>query len=360
MLSLYRGKKVLVSGHTGFKGSWLSLWLNMLGAQVYGISDRVPTTPSNFDSFALSSELADFRVDVRDLDTVVAKVDEIRPDFVFHLAAQPIVRASYFNPIETFTTNAIGTLNILEAFRKLDRNVVVVCITSDKVYKNNEWVWGYRETDEIGGDDPYSASKGMAELAINSYVRSYLLANNCPVRVGVARAGNVIGGGDWATERIVPDCIRSWARGESVIIRNPGSTRPWQHVLEPLGGYLMLGSYLMEPKSPQGEAFNFGPITSQDYSVEQLISQMSSHWQGSKWRVEDPDSQRLPEAGLLKLDCSKAEKLLSWRPVYDFQKTVSVTLDWYKSYFQIDPEDLVAFSQGQIREYVAMQGWDRR
>lgn len=268
ILNVFANTKVLVTGHTGFKGSWLSLWLTQLGAQVSGISLGVPTEPSHFAAAGLVERIQDYRLDIRDGTALKSLVQDIQPDFVFHLAAQPLVRRSYADPVETWQTNAMGTINVLEALRGLKNPCVAVLITSDKCYDNVEWVWGYRETDALGGPDPYSASKGAAELAIRSYVRSYFPKDG-PVRIGVGRAGNVIGGGDWADDRIVPDCVHAWSRGETVQLRNPLATRPWQHVLEPLSGYLNLAIALHLDAKWHGEPFNFGPPAQQN------------HWWGS-------------------------------------------------------------------------------
>ncbi|MBT7754317.1 MAG: CDP-glucose 4,6-dehydratase, partial [Gammaproteobacteria bacterium] len=237
---VFKDKRVLVTGHTGFKGSWLTLWLVRLGAKVIGLSDDVPTTPSNFEVNNISKIIEDNRVDIRNYDLVSNIVNSANPDFVFHLAAQSLVRESYDQPLKTFEINAMGTANILQALISVDKKVTVVMITSDKAYDNVEWVWGYKETDRLGGKDPYSASKGMAELVIKTYFESFIKNKTDNITLGIARAGNVIGGGDWAKDRIVPDCIRSWSINQSVKIRNPNSTRPWQHVFEPLSGYLSL------------------------------------------------------------------------------------------------------------------------
>ncbi len=267
---IFSGSKVLITGHTGFKGSWLSLWLSGLGANVTGVSLDIPTEPSHFLSGSINEMLAkDLRLDIRDSAAMKDLIKVLQPDFVFHLAAQPIVRRSYADPVESWQTNTLGTVNILQALRGLEKACTAVFITSDKCYDNVEWEWGYRETDALGGPDPYSASKGAAELAIRSYVRSYFPADG-NIRIGVGRAGNVIGGGDWALDRIVPDCVRAWSRGENVELRNPAATRPWQHVLEPLSGYLNLALALKKDNKLHGEPFNFGPPAQQNHSVGEL------------------------------------------------------------------------------------------
>ena len=256
----YAGKNVLVTGHTGFKGSWLSVWLSRLGARVNGLAADIPTTPSHFTRSCDGHIDLDFRGDIRNYDEVFEAVDKVRPNYVFHLAAQSLVRKSYENPTTTYETNLIGSLNLLEAIRKLGHQCVVLMITSDKCYENKEWEWGYRETDQLGGADPYSSSKAATELMISSYVRSFLSSDNSPIAVGIGRAGNVIGGGDWAEERIVPDAIKACISGEELVIRKPDATRPWQHVLEPLSGYLNLGVSLTSSREFHGESFNFGPF----------------------------------------------------------------------------------------------------
>ena len=251
-LDIFKKSTVLVTGHTGFKGTWLSIWLKQLGAIVHGVSFDIPSNPSHFTMANLSSQIVDHRLDIRDSESLEALIQEIQPDFVFHLAAQALVRPSYENPLETISINALGTANLLNALRSLKKSVVAIMITSDKAYDNLEWVWGYRETDRLGGKDPYSASKGMAELVIRTYVESFFNSSDSNIRVGITRAGNVIGGGDWALDRIVPDCMRAWSLNKTVDIRSPQATRPWQHVLEPLSGYLALASELEKNKQFHG------------------------------------------------------------------------------------------------------------
>jgi len=350
-LSVFKGAQVLVTGHTGFKGSWLSLWLTQLGARVYGVSLSVPTEPAHFVAAELASSVQDHRLDIRDGGALKALVEKIQPEFVFHLAAQALVRRSYDDPVDTWQTNALGTINVLEALRGLQHPCVAVLITSDKCYDNVEWVWGYRETDALGGPDPYSASKGAAELAIRSYVRSFFPTEGM-VRIGVGRAGNVIGGGDWAVDRIVPDCMRAWSRGDTVPLRNPLATRPWQHVLEPLSGYLNLAMALKEGPALHGEPFNFGPPAQQNHSVGELVATMTEHWDHVRWEDVSAQYGGPYESGLLKLNCDKALHHLRWRATWDFEATVRETALWYRHYYEQPAKSIAGFSLGQIVAYV--------
>ena len=349
--SIFDNKKVLVTGHTGFKGSWLCSWLNHLGAEVVGISDDLVSNPSNYSASLVSDFIKDYRLDIRDTNKIASLIKDIRPDFVFHLAAQSLVRPSYESPVDTMTTNAIGSANILDALRGLEKKVVALMITSDKAYDNVEWVWGYRETDRLGGKDPYSASKGMAELAIRSYVDSFFNSPNSNIRVGIARAGNVIGGGDWAVDRIVPDCMKAWANGKTVDIRSPHATRPWQHVLEPLSGYLCLAENLFLNAKNHGEAYNFGPSADQNYPVSKLIDEMSKHWDQIKWNDVSKNEGHVHEAGLLKLNCDKALFGLEWNSALQFEETVQMTVDWYKEYYQNRTKSMHDFTISQIDSY---------
>jgi CDP-glucose 4,6-dehydratase len=269
---------------------------------------------------------------------------------VFHLAAQALVRRSYEDPLETWQTNVLGTLYVLEALRKLDKHCAAVIITSDKCYDNVEWVWGYRETDALGGPDPYSASKGAAELAIRSHIKSYFPQSTSKVRIASARAGNVIGGGDWAEHRIVPDCVKAWSSGKQVELRNPHSTRPWQHVLEPLSGYLALGVALSQQPELHGQPFNFGPQAQQSYSVLDLVKEMSRHWDEVRWKDVSGGAVGPYESGLLKLNCDKALHFLQWYAVLDFESTVQMTTEWYRAYYQ-SKSQIVATTNAQIANY---------
>jgi CDP-glucose 4,6-dehydratase len=350
-LDVLSGARVLVTGHTGFKGSWLTLWLRQLGAEVWGLAKDIPSSPSHFEVASLHNLVNSQMADVRDAKTVRSTIESVQPDFVFHLAAQSLVRSSYAYPLETWLTNTVGTLHLLDALRDLRKPCVAIMITSDKCYDNVEWIWGYRETDALGGPDPYSASKGAAELAIRSYVRSFFPKNG-HVRLGIGRAGNVIGGGDWAEDRIVPDCVRAWSKGDSVSLRNPVATRPWQHVLEPLSGYLNLALALHEDSRFHGEPFNFGPPANQNHAVKELVSAMSPHWDKVRWKVlsgfEGPH-----ESGLLKLNCDKALHHLGWTALWDFETTVRETVLWYRHFYERGHAPMAAYSLHQIESYVS-------
>ncbi len=346
----YCDKTVLITGHTGFKGAWLTAWLKALGAKVIGVALDPPTVPSHFAAAALSKGITDHRIDIRENTLVERAITDARPDFVFHLAAQALVRSSYTDPLVTWQTNVLGTLHVLEALRKLSTPCAAVIITSDKCYDNVEWVWGYRETDALGGPDPYSASKGAAELAIRSHIKSYFPTSTSAVRIASARAGNVIGGGDWAADRIIPDCVRAWASGNLVDLRNPHATRPWQHVLEPLSGYLALGLALAAQRDAHGEPFNFGPPAQQNHSVLALVTEMALHWDQVRWRDASRESVGPYESGLLKLNCDKALHALHWQAVMHFNETVRMTAEWYRSYYE-QPEGIADVTRAQIAQY---------
>lgn len=347
----FQGARVLITGHTGFKGSWLSMWMSQLGATVCGISLDVPTEPSHFVAAELGKRVQDHRVDIRDRSALAKVIGEFQPDILFHLAAQPLVRRSYADPVETWETNTLGTVHVLEALRHLGAPCVAVLITSDKCYDNSEWVWGYKETDPLGGGDPYSASKGGAELAIRSYVRSYFPATG-NIRLGVGRAGNVIGGGDWAQDRIVPDCMRAWEQGQTVSLRNPLATRPWQHVLEPLSGYISLAMALLQGSELHGNAFNFGPPSQQNRSVRDLVCEMANFWDRVQWE-DISDAYKGPhESGLLKLNCDKALHYLGWHATWDFSSTVRETVLWYKNFYQHSDTSTEDMTLTQINAYM--------
>jgi CDP-glucose 4,6-dehydratase len=344
----FKNKKVIVTGHTGFKGSWLSLWLILNNAKVMGISNNVPTNPSHFNSIKLHKKITHKKIDIRNIKQVKKIFKSFKPDFVFHLAAQSLVNKSYKNPIETWQTNTIGTVNVLEALRNLKNSCVAVIITSDKCYKNLEITRGYKENDLLGGKDPYSASKASAELAIHSFVKSFYLSKKKNLKIGIARAGNVIGGGDWSDNRIVPDCMKAWSKSKSVNIRNPNSTRPWQHVLEALSGYLILAINLKNKKNLNGEAFNFGPSNNVEKKVKTLIQEMEKNL--GKINIKNIKSNKYFESKLLKLNSNKAEKFLKWKCILSFSKTIKMTTLWYKNYYK-KKEDFYKFSKNQILEY---------
>lgn len=350
---VFKNKNIVVTGHTGFKGSWLIAWLKLMGANVTGISLDPPSVPSHFVAANLERDIDNFKIDVRDFAALKNVILEAQPDFVFHLAAQALVRESYVNPIETWTTNLNGTLNILEALRWLEKDCRAVIITSDKCYDNVEWVWGYKETDTLGGPDPYSASKGAAELVIKSHIKSFFSEPNNHIRIASARAGNVIGGGDWAESRIVPDCIKAWSAGNEVPLRNPNSTRPWQHVLEPLSGYLVLAMNLdLDPRF-HGESFNFGPLSQQNHSVQELVECMAKQWDQVRWRDISEYTVEPYESGLLKLNCDKALHELNWHAVMDFEETVEMTVEWYRSYYK-SPQSICDLTKSQIQKYCSL------
>jgi len=345
---IYRGKKVLITGHTGFKGSWLTAWLLKLGAKIVGISKDIPTTPSIFEVLRLQEKITHYFADIRDLDRMREIFQKEKPDFLFHLAAQPIVSTSYLDPIGTISSNIMGTANVLEALRGLKHQVTAIIITSDKAYDNVEQVWGYRENDAMGGKDIYSGSKGGAELVIKSYFHSFF-KNSENIRLAIGRAGNVIGGGDWAKDRIVVDCVKAWSRGEKVEIRSPDATRPWQHVLEPLSGYLDLGAELFERKELHGEAFNFGPRAEQNHTVLQLLTDLAKYW-----NIKEPykvtDIIPFHEAGLLKLNCDKALFYLKWQSTMLYPDTIRFTSEWYFDYYN-NIGDIYQKTIKQIEEY---------
>ena len=358
----YRGRRVLVTGHTGFKGAWLSEWLLALGAEVTGLALAPNTEPALFDQLGLAGRLRHVVGDIRDPGVVQRVVDETAPDFLFHLAAQPLVRLSYDIPVETYATNVMGTVHVMDALRlhvaREGRPVTAVMITTDKCYENREWVHSYREEDPMGGYDPYSSSKGAAEIAIASYRRSYFSAPTSLVTLASARAGNVIGGGDWALDRIVPDCIRALETGCAIPVRNKVATRPWQHVLEPLSGYLTVGAALAGAmKTPFSaevyrSAFNFGPDLTSNRTVADLVREVLRHWPG-EW-VDQSDPSAVHEAKLLNLATDKAFHLLGWKPAWNFEETIAETVAWYRDSRDCDAaKDYQALTLRQISEYTA-------
>nr|WP_234983966.1 CDP-glucose 4,6-dehydratase [Selenihalanaerobacter shriftii] len=346
---VFKDKNVLVTGHTGFKGSWLTTWLNELEANVIGYALDPYREKDNFVVTNLSSKITDIRGDVRDFDKLLSVFEEYKPEIVFHLAAQPLVRLSYEEPRETYETNVMGTVNLLETCKQVDSVRVVVNVTSDKCYENKEMIWGYRENDSMGGYDPYSSSKGCAELVTSAYRRSFFNPQDLDehgVALASVRAGNVIGGGDWAKDRLMTDCITALQAGKKIKIRSPQAIRPWQHVLEPLSGYLLLASKLYkEPKKYIG-GWNFGPEESSIVNVGELVEKLIDCWGSGKW-LDTSSNDEPHEAKLLKLDISKARYYLNWSPRLDIDKTIKLVVDWYK-------EDNISygFNVQQIKEYI--------
>ncbi|MBI4843568.1 MAG: CDP-glucose 4,6-dehydratase [Nitrospirae bacterium] len=346
----YRGKRVLVTGHTGFKGSWLSHWLLKLGADVAGFSLYLPSQPCNFEVTGLRGKLRHYEGDIRNIAELKKVFKDFKPQMVFHLAAQAIVRKSFDEPKETFDTNLGGTVNVLECVRDSASVQAAVIITSDKCYRNLEWEWGYRENDILGGDDPYSASKACAEIASSAYIKSCFNAKGS-ARIATARAGNVVGGGDWAKDRIIPDCVRAWSNGGKAVCRNPEATRPWQHVLEPLSGYLWLGAGLIAKSDAlAGEAFNFGPDSKVIKSVSELVNALADSWGNVKWE-HVRGRGKIKEQRLLKLSCDKALNRLGWHSILGFGEVVALTAQWYKHYYA-KKEDIFEYSSSQIDFYM--------
>jgi CDP-glucose 4,6-dehydratase len=332
---IYKGKNVLVTGHTGFKGSWLCYWLTQMGANVVGYATEAPTDPNHIG--LLNMDIVSVNGDIRDQKRLDETFERYQPEIVFHLAAQALVRLSYDEPVDTFDTNVMGTLKVFEACRKTESVRAVVNITSDKAYENKEWVWGYRENDPMGGHDPYSASKGCAELLASSYRNSFFnlstYGTEHHILLASCRAGNVIGGGDWAKDRLMTDIMLSASRNEKVKIRNPHATRPWQHVLEPLSGYLAIGQKLLEGKKEFAEGWNFGPSDEGSITVENVIGHIQKYWDTVEYEI-DRSSKNPHEANLLKLDCSKAHIKLHWKSVWESETTFEKTVTWYKNFYK--------------------------
>ena len=353
--NIYKNKKIIVTGHTGFKGSWLVTWLIKLGAEVIGISKDLPSEPSMFKVLNLNSKLKHIQEDIRDLSKMKEIISEEKPEFLFHLAAQPIVSISYSDPIETISSNVMGTANILEALKVSNHDCTAIIITSDKAYDNVEQVWGYKEDDKMGGKDIYSGSKGAAELIIKSYYYSFFIKDNCNVRLAIGRAGNVIGGGDWAKDRIVVDCMKAWSKSATVEIRSPEATRPWQHVLEPISGYLNLGQSLYEKKNLHGSAFNFGPKAEQNHTVKELIIDLSKYWDFEDQKAAFTITDNLPfhEAGLLKLNCDKALFYIKWQANMEYKETIKFTSEWYYDFYKSE-NNMFKKTLDQIEEYENM------
>lgn len=350
-MSFWDGKTVLLTGHTGFKGAWLGLWLTQLGAKVTGIALPPEDTPSFFDQLTLSEKLDHNIIDIRDREALAVAIKAADPDIVFHLAAQALVLKSYREPAATFDTNVMGTVNVLDALRDTSKRVACVVVTTDKVYHNREWEHGYRETDRLGGFDPYSASKAASEIAVSAYRTSFFGAQS-PVRLASARAGNVIGGGDWAENRIVPDLMRALSKGEPLSLRSPKAVRPWQHVLEPLGGYMSLAEHLYEDEDPIfQDAFNFGPGSDAERTVQDLVEHALTLWDGSWEDASDPNAPH--EASRLALTIDRARTCLNWSPRWDFDRTISETVSWYRDCIGAEAEAITAKTIEQIEAYQA-------
>ena len=349
MKSFYK-KKILITGHTGFKGSWLTQWLLKHKANVVGISRNIPTKPSHYKILKLSDQIKEYFFRIEDRKKIEKVILKEKPEFIFHLAAQAIIKNSYSNPNDTWQSNTFGTLNLLESLRKVRKKTYVVIITSDKVYKNLEIKRGYKENDILGGDDPYSASKGSTEILINSYIKSFFSKEKKNISISVARAGNVVGGGDWSNYRLIPDCIKSCIKNKKLLIRNPKSTRPWQHVMELVYGYMTLAILLKKKRKLHGEAFNFGPSQAKNYNVISLVKLMKKYWTQISWRTIQGSKKNFYESNLLKLNCSKAKEKLKWRCILTFPETVSMVTDWYKLYYS-GSKKIQEFSLNQIKKY---------
>lgn len=345
MFEIYKNKKVLVTGHTGFKGSWLSIWLLQLGAKVIGYALDPINPNDNFIKSGLGYKITDYRNDIRDFNKFNEVVNKENPEIIFHLAAQPLVLKSYDEPLYTIQTNTLGTANVLEAFRQSKSAKVLILITTDKVYRNNEWHWGYRENDQLGGHDPYSGSKAAAEMLIQSYEQSFFSSGG--KYIATVRAGNVIGGGDWSENRIVPDCIKAIENEVPIAIRNPNAIRPWQHVLEPLGGYLYLAEQLLMDKKQYKGVWNFGPFYSNIVNVEQLVQAIIKNYGKGDYYIQS-EGKIYKESSLLSLDISKAINILKWKPVLEFDETIEFTVYWYKRY---KDENVFELCCKQIEQY---------
>jgi CDP-glucose 4,6-dehydratase len=347
----WHGKRILLTGHTGFKGSWLSLWLQSMGAQVVGYALAPPTNPSLFKVAEVGEGMTSIFGDIRDLVYLRTVFDEHKPEIVIHMAAQALVRYSYVEPVETYSINVMGTVNLLEAVRSAGGVKALVNVTSDKCYENREWVWGYRENEAMGGYDPYSSSKGCAELVAAAYRNSYFHPEKYQqhgVAIASARAGNVIGGGDWAGDRLIPDILRAIAEGNPVNIRNPHAIRPWQHVLEPLAGYLQLAQKLYEEGTAYAEGWNFGPNDEDAKPVQWIVENLTRSWgDGASWALDCADHPH--EAHYLKLDCSKAKARLDWQPRWHLEDTLSAIIEWHRAHR--DGKDMRAFSLSQVQQY---------
>ena len=349
ILNNFKNKTVLITGHTGFKGSWLTQWLLLLGAKVVGVSNNIPSKPSHFELINLKKKIISKKIDISNHQKLKKVFLDTKPDYVFHLAGQSLVKVSFTDPIKTWHTNTIGTLNVLECLKKLNKKCVAVLITSDKSYKNLEIKRGYKENDILGGYDPYSASKAAAELVIQSHIKSFFPLKRTNISISVVRAGNVIGGGDWSKFRLIPDCIKSWTKNKKVLLRNPNSTRPWQHVLEAIWGYLLLASKLKKNKKLHGEAFNFGPIEANNFSVLHVVKTMKKNWNKVSWTTIKL-KKTFYESSLLKINSNKAKKKLKWKCILKFPETIKMVVEWYKAN-DLNHKTIENMTINQIKEY---------
>lgn len=350
LIKNFKNKRVLITGHTGFKGSWLAIWLSILGARVVGVSNNYPSSPNHYKLLKLDKKILSKNLDIRNLPDLKKFIKKYNPNFVFHLAAQSIVKAAYKNSLKTWSTNLIGTINVLESLRQLKKKCVAVFITSDKCYENLEIKRGYHENDKLGGQDPYSASKASADIAIRSYISSFFSHKTNKVFIATARAGNVIGGGDWSKNRLIPDCVRSWSKKKKVLIRNPYSTRPWQHVLEAIYGYIILAINLNKNSNLHGEAFNFGPAKNQNYKVISVVKLMKKYWENVSWKLCKESNRNFKESSLLKLNSQKSKRILKWRSILSFKENISLVAIWYKSFY-LDPKKIYTYTSNQIEFY---------
>ena len=352
----FKNKKIIITGNTGFKGAWLTLWLLKFQAKIIGISNNIPTKPSLFKLLKLDKKIIHFNADVRNYKILKQLIIKYQPDYIFHLAGQSLVKKSYFEPLNTWQTNTLGTVNLLDSLRFLNKKCVCVIVTSDKSYRNFEINRGYVETDILGGDDPYSSSKASAELVFNSYVKSFFKKKNSKIFLSSVRAGNVIGGGDWSDNRLIPDCVRFWSNKKKALIRNPNSTRPWQHVLEAINGYLILAINLSKDKKKKihGQSFNFGPPTKNNYSVIDLVNEIRKNWRKINWKKINSKkikAHKYPESKLLKINSTKARKVLNWMCLLNFNKTAEFVAKWYKNYYEHSKTNIYDYSMYQILEF---------
>ena len=351
----YYNKKVLVTGHTGFKGTWLTIWLKLLGAEVMGISLDIPSKPSHFEKSNISKSIKDIRMDINSKNLKKTILD-FKPDFIFHLAAQALVNLSFEDPYSTWQPNVMGTATVLESLKSYNKKCTVILVTSDKCYDNKEWPWGYRETDQLGGSDPYSGSKAAVEILINSYVKSFY-SNSKNLKIASVRAGNVIGGGDWSKDRIIPDIIKGWFQSKTIFLRNPSATRPWQHVLEPLSGYLSLAEKMYNNKNFIGEAYNFGPSDNQINTVTNVVGLIKKYLPKKSLSIRN-GTKNNKEHHLLKLNCDKALSKLKWRSTLDFNETIDLTINWYLLYYK-NPKKTYDITTSQINLYTKL-AFDRK